>query len=90
MKCKVSRRVYDASGQSERNINVTLNWVLGYFSKRNKNVGLVCSLTEAEDTQVEVEIEDDIAQKMDGKFGTHSEPLVSALLVVAYALGGAE
>ncbi len=90
MKCKVSQRVYDASGQSERNINVTLNWVLGYLSKRNKNVKLVCSLAEAEDTWVEIEIENSIAEEMDVKFGTHANTLVSALLVVAYALGGAE
>ncbi len=90
MKCKVSQRVFVASGRDEDNINVTLNWLLGYFSKKNKNVRMVCSLAEAEDAQIDVEIEDSIIGKLDDKFGEHGDALISTLLVIAYGLGGAE
>jgi hypothetical protein len=90
MRCKISRRTFDASGRDEDNINVTLNWLLGYFSKQNKNVELVRHLTEADDLKVEVEVEESIIGKLDVKFGEHTDSFISVILVIAYALGGAE
>ena len=90
MRCKISRRVFEASGLDEDNVNVTLNWVLGYFSSKNKYISLICHIVDAHDEQAEVEIEDSIISKLDAKFGGHADSLVSTLLAIAYGLGGAE
>jgi hypothetical protein len=90
VKVNISKFVFDVAGQDAGNLDATLNWILGYFSKRNPHVRLLTYLTEAGGSTVEVEISDETANKINVKFGEISDALVSTLLIVAYSLGGME
>jgi len=90
MKCKISQRVFDASGKDEDDINATLNWILGYFSQGNRNRGLILHLIEDDDVMIDVEIDDSIISSLDKKFMNHSDSLISTVLAISYGLGGAE
>jgi hypothetical protein len=90
MKVNVSRLVYEASGRDEGSLDATLNWVLGYFSKQNPHTHLLTHLTEVDGSAIAVEISDENVKKINVKFGSFSDALVSTLLIVAYSLGGME
>ncbi len=90
MMVRISERVFDAAGRDAGELNATLEWILGYFSKKSPNIGLLTHLAEKDGTTVAVEISDDIIEKIQRKFGDCNEVLISTLLSVAYSLGGME
>ncbi|NFV79009.1 hypothetical protein [Magnetospirillum aberrantis] len=90
MMVRISARVFDAAGRDAGELDATLNWVLGYFSKKCPNVGLLTHLAESGGSTVTVEISDEVASKILNKFGECKDSLVSTLLSVAYSLGGME
>lgn len=90
MKLKISKSVWDASGQDSGNAIGTLNWILGYIDPNNANVNLFSTLDINQTPSITIDVPEYIVHEIKSRFGSVDEKLVSTLLVIAYVLGGQE
>ena len=82
--------IFKASGSSIENINMTLQWILGYFDNDEPNLNLLSLINTDTSKSIEIDLIPKVAALVQDKFRYINDNLIQTLLVFGYSLGGIE
>jgi hypothetical protein len=90
MKIRIHENIFKASGSSIENINMTLQWILGYFDNDEPNLNLLSLINTDTSKSIEIDLIPKVAALVQDKFRYINDNLIQTLLVFGYSLGGIE